>query len=126
MVTSVPEEAQDIPSVRVADGAEVNAELLALLVEMAALEAERTRHIGHVMMVALELGEQHLPLERLDAFGERAAGRAGGGATGRLSGGLGQRQADRGSVHFVATRKQQQPLDDVAQLTHVAGPGVAL
>lgn len=57
-----------------AGGAKVDAELLAFLVEMAALEAEGAGGVGHVMVVALELGEKDFALEGFDALGEGAGG----------------------------------------------------
>ena len=56
---------------RLADGAEVNAELLAFFVEVAAFEAEGFRGVGHVVMMQLQFGEQSFAFESFDALGER-------------------------------------------------------
>jgi len=61
----------DWPLLGFADGAEINAKLLALLVKMAALEAQCFRGIGHVVFLALELAEDGGALEGFGAFGER-------------------------------------------------------
>jgi hypothetical protein len=46
-----------------ANRAEIDSELLAFRVEMAALEAQHLRRIGHVMMLPPELGEKRFTLE---------------------------------------------------------------
>jgi hypothetical protein len=51
---------------------QVNAQLLAFLVQMAALQAQSARYIGHVVMMAAQFGEQHFPLEGFDAVRQRA------------------------------------------------------
>jgi hypothetical protein len=57
-----------------AEGLQIDSQLLALLVEMAALEAQRAGYIGHVKIVAANLAEQHSPFKRFGAFRERARG----------------------------------------------------
>src|SRR5262249_13679047 len=49
---------------------EIDPQLLALLVKMAALQTQRFGGVGDVMVVALDLVEDHLPLELLYAVGE--------------------------------------------------------
>jgi hypothetical protein len=51
----------------------VDAELLAFFVEVAALEAEGARGVGHVVMMAAQLGDEHIPLERFQALRQRPA-----------------------------------------------------
>ncbi len=51
---------------------QIDAELRAFLVEVAALEAKRPRRFGHVALVTLQFRDDGFPLERIDAFGQRA------------------------------------------------------
>ena len=51
------------------DSAQIDAELLALLVEIAALQAKCFRGVRNVTIVALELGENRLALEAGNALG---------------------------------------------------------
>ncbi len=51
---------------------EIDAEMLTLLVEVAAFEAERAGDVGHMEIAAPQLGKKHLALECLHAPGERA------------------------------------------------------
>ena len=55
-----------------AEGLQVDSQLLALLIQVAALEPQRSRHIGHVEVVPPDFGQHHFPLERFGAFGQRA------------------------------------------------------
>ena len=55
--------------VRFAQGLQVNAELLAFLVEMAAFQAERPRHVGHVEIMSADFRKQHFPFKRFGALG---------------------------------------------------------
>ena len=57
------------PSVRFAERLQVNSQLLALLIKVAALKTQRSRHIGHVKIVAANFREHHFPFERFGAFG---------------------------------------------------------
>ena len=57
---------------RLADCSHVDSELLALFVEVAALEAERLGRVRHVVMIALELREQSLAFESFHASSESA------------------------------------------------------
>ncbi len=57
-------------------GAQVDAKLLAFLVEVAAFEAQCAGYVGHVMVVAAQLGEENFFLERFHAFGQRTGCRA--------------------------------------------------
>ena len=50
-------------SLRLAFRAEIDAELLAFFVEVAAFEAQGASGVGHVVMMAAQLGEEHFPLE---------------------------------------------------------------
>ena len=59
---------------RSAQGLQVNSELLAFLVEMAAFEAEGARDIGHMKIVAADLSEQDFFFEGLGARSERPGG----------------------------------------------------
>ena len=62
-------------SFRLAFRLEIDSELLALFVEVAALEAQGARGVGHVVMMAAQLGEEHFPLEGFQALGQRSASR---------------------------------------------------
>lgn len=53
-----------------ADGPEVNSELLAFFVEMAALEAEGFRGVRHVMVVFFKLRQNRLAFKGLHALGK--------------------------------------------------------
>ena len=44
--------------------------LLAFFIEVAALEAQRLRGVGHVMLVALEFGKERFALEGFDSLGQ--------------------------------------------------------
>ena len=55
-----------------AEGVEIDAELLALFVEVAAFEAEGAGDIGHVEIVAADFGEEGFALEGFGAFDESA------------------------------------------------------
>ena len=46
-------------SVRFAERLQVNSQLLALLVKVAALQTQRSRNFGHVKIVPLDLSKQH-------------------------------------------------------------------
>jgi hypothetical protein len=59
-----------------AEGLQIDAELLALFVEMAAFEAEGAGDVGHVKIVAFDFGEENFFFEGFGAFGE-GAGRKG-------------------------------------------------
>jgi hypothetical protein len=58
---------------RLAQRMQVNAELLALLVEMTAFEAQRARHVGHVKVLTPNFRQQNFFLERFGAFRQRPA-----------------------------------------------------
>src|SRR5580693_6845577 len=62
-------------SLRLAFGLKIDAELLALFIEVAALEAQRARGVGHVVMMSAQFGEQHLALERFQALRQSPASR---------------------------------------------------
>ena len=53
---------------RLAFRAQVDPELLALFVEVAAFQAQGAGGVGHVVMVAAQFGEQHFALERFHAL----------------------------------------------------------
>ena len=46
-------------SVRFAERMQVNSQLLALLVKVAALQTQRSRNLGHVKIVPLDFSKQH-------------------------------------------------------------------
>ena len=60
-----------------AEGLEIDAELLAFFVEVAAFEAEGAGDVGHVEIVALDFGEENFFFEGFGAFGEGAGGKRG-------------------------------------------------
>ena len=53
-----------------AEGLQINAELLAFFVEVAALESQRAGDVGHVKVVALDFREQHFLFEGFGALGK--------------------------------------------------------
>src|SRR5882757_5047819 len=57
---------------RSAQGLQVNSQLLAFLVKMAAFEAEGARDVGHVKIVTADLSEQDFFLEGFGACGKRS------------------------------------------------------
>jgi hypothetical protein len=59
---------------RSAQGLQVNSQLLAFLVEMAAFEAQGARDVGHVEIVTADLSEQDFFFERLRARSQRSGG----------------------------------------------------
>src|ERR1700757_833448 len=60
-----------------AEGLEVDAELLALLVEVGAFEAEGASDVGHMEIVAANFGEEDFPLKDLGAPVETSLPRGG-------------------------------------------------
>jgi hypothetical protein len=88
-----------------AEGAEVDAELLAFFVEVAAFEAEGFGGVGHVVVILFQDGEERFALESFDPLRKDSAGegavewrgiaRAGGNRS------LGQRALDGGRLNFV-------------------------
>ena len=109
------------------DGAEINPKLLALLVEVAALEAKRFSRIGHVATVPLEFGEQRFTLER---FNPPASVPPAEVAPIRESPSpaTASRCGSARSTIAASTespRQQQGALDHVSQLADVAGPRVS-
>ena len=76
-----------------AEGVEVDAELLALFVEVAAFEAEGAGDVGHVEIVAADFGEEGFTLEGFGAFDEsalRGVGRMRRAQTEEFGGGQGE------------------------------------
>src|SRR5260370_38178933 len=66
-------------SIRFSFGAQVYPQLLALLVEMAAFQAQRACDVGHVVMMAAQFCEQYFAFEGFDAVGQRAVSPGGRG-----------------------------------------------
>src|SRR6266568_388453 len=54
---------------RLAQGLQVDSQLLALLVKVAAFQSQRSRHVGHMKIVAPNFREHHFPFERFRALG---------------------------------------------------------
>ncbi len=77
-----------------AEGVEVDAELLALFVEVAAFEAEGAGDVGHVEIVAVDFGEKGFALEGFGAFEESALGGAGAVNGDRHGGRTGSRESE--------------------------------
>src|SRR6516164_10515378 len=57
---------------RFSEGLQIDAELLALLVQVAAFQAERAGDVRHVKIVAPDFGKQDLALEGLSALYQRS------------------------------------------------------
>jgi len=55
-----------------AEGLQVDAELLALFVEVAAFEAKDSSYVGHVEIVAADFGKQHFPFKGFGALHQSA------------------------------------------------------
>src|SRR5258706_5349594 len=95
---------------------------LQLPVQVAALDAEALGGAGHVPLVGTQRDEDEGPLEGLARLLERALAQA---VVGRR---LGVRWPERGrevlGADDVARAHDDEPLDHVAQLAHVAGPVV--
>src|ERR1051326_9512616 len=86
---------------------------------MAAFKSQGFGGVRHAVAVALEFGEQYFTLEDVDALSERPAdGRA------RCDRLLRQSRGDGCGLDALAG-KQQQALDNVAQLAHIARPRIA-
>ena len=101
----------------------IDAQLLALLVEMAALEAQAARGVGDVAAVGAQALADRLALVGVDEIAQRAVERRRAAADG---GRAGQRRAHVGGGDGVGVGEDQHALDDVAQLAHVAFPRLFL
>src|SRR5215472_1201088 len=109
-----------------AEGREVDSELLALLVQMAAFEAEGAGDIGHMEIVAANFGEKDFAFEGGRALLESSLP-CGGGCPDRGDGcgfAGGQNQADIFGADGVGGGKKHEALDDVAKFADIARPGV--
>src|SRR5208283_638023 len=109
-----------------AEGVEIDAELLALFVEVAAFEAEGAGDVGHVEIVAADFGEKGFALEGFGAFDEGALRDVGSVDGDGHAGGTG---SGEGEAHVVGrdsfcVGEEGEALDDVAQFADVAGPGI--
>jgi hypothetical protein len=111
----------------VAKGVQVDAELLALFVEVAALEAQGAGDVGHVEIVATDFGEEHFAFEGFGALFKSSPPRCGAvgepGGDGESAGG--ESLADVIVGYRVFGGEQHDAFDDVAELADIAGPGVA-
>ena len=58
------------------EGLQVDAELLAFLVEVTAFQAQDARHIGHMEIVAANFSQEHFPFKRLGPFDKCSRTRA--------------------------------------------------
>ncbi len=82
---------------------------------MTPLQAQRPSRLGHIVVRRVQLRQNRLALEPVDASGQRSRCRL------RPHGRWRQRRANRLLVHFFV-RQEQQPFHRVAQLANVAGP----
>ena len=115
------------PLFGLAQGLQVDAELLALFVQVAALEAQSTRNVGHMEIVAVDFGEENFTLEGFGALLERSLCRTG---LAIAPAGQGDIAGRKNKSHILGAyrvfgREQNEAFDDVAQFADVAGPGVA-
>ena len=112
---------------RFAEGVEIDAELLTLLVEVAAFEAKGAGHVGHVEIVAADFGEEGFAFEGFGAFDESTVRDAGSVEGDGRTGGAGswEREAHVVGRDGFCVGKEDQTLDDIAQLANVARPGIA-
>ena len=111
-----------------AEGLQVYAELLALFVEMTALEAEGAGDVGHMEIVAADFGEKDFALESFGALDESSLLRggfcSGGGINrGAVCGGEGEANVLVGNGVFGG--EQGEAFDDIAKFADVAGPAIA-
>ncbi len=59
-----------------AHGLQVDSQLLALLIEVAAFETHRPGHIGHVKILTVNFRQQYFPFETFGALGKRSGSRS--------------------------------------------------
>ena len=57
---------------RLAESLQVDSKLLALLIQVAALESQRLCNIRHVKVVPLDFRQENFPFVRFGSFGERS------------------------------------------------------
>src|ERR1035441_5106777 len=105
---------------------EIDSQLLALLVEMAALQPQCFGSLGDVPVVPLQFPEYLSAFKGRDPLGEWSRSVRGAYA-GRRPRGMsgGQSQLNRLGIDH-GSCEQQEPLDDIAQLADIARPGVLL
>ena len=105
---------------------EVDAELLAFFVEVAAFEAEGTGDVGHVKVVAADFSEEHFAFEGFGALDQSSLPRVADDVCGSACRdiGRGQDQANVFGGNSVFAGDEDEALDDVAEFAHVAGPGI--
>ena len=102
---------------------QVDAELLALFVEVATFEAEGAGDVGHVKIVPADFAEQDFALEGFSAFQKCPLPRF------RVASGACSFSAREYHPHFVGVDRivpseQHQSFNDVPQLAYVARPGL--
>ena len=109
-----------------AERVKIDAELLALFVEVRTLESQGFCDVGHVEIVAANFGEEDFAFEGFRALLESSLPRR--GFRGRCSGGeftAGEGQTNIVIRYGVFGGEQDQTLDNIAEFTNVAGPGIA-
>jgi hypothetical protein len=107
---------------------EVDAELLALLVKVTALESEGTSNICHVEIVAANFGEENFTFESFGSLLESSLPRGGAAArNGQSDRGIARRKRKAHIFlgHAFFGGKKHEALNDIAKFANVAGPGVA-
>ena len=102
-----------------------DAERLHLPIQVAPLDAEDFRGARHVALLLGERAQDQVALEAIARFVQRQLLGGDGGELGPRHRGAVE-EAQVGGRNRVARHHDHQPLDDVAQLAHVAGPGVVL
>src|SRR5436190_20923469 len=95
---------------------QVDPQLLALLVKVAALQAERPGRVGHVELMRLEFAQDLVALEGLDALAQGPRHWCEGRCAGLAPG---QDCEDRPLRDLVVIGDEEQSLDHVSQLPHV-------
>ena len=105
---------------------EIDSQLLALFVEVAAFESEGFGSLSDVPVVPLQFPKHFCTLKARNPLCERAGGVWIAGAGGFMRGVSGrQRELDGLGIDHGSGQKQE-PLDDIAQLPNIAGPRVLL
>ena len=102
--------------------------MLALFVEVAALEAEGAGDVGHMKIVAANFREKDFAFKGFGALYESSLLRGGfSGDRGVDRGGIccGQGEANIFGADGVFGGEQREAFDDIAQFANIAGPGVA-
>src|SRR5882762_2853495 len=120
-------ETKALPLFRATQRLQINPQLLALLIKVAALQTQRAGHIGHVKIVAANFHQQHFLLKCFGPLGKRSrrsrlsisSWRRGGAARAR------QNHPDVRAAHRAFSRQEYEALHYIAEFAHISRPTVA-